>query len=100
MFGVFDGHAGPACAQTLKDRLFQYIAVALADPTMLNKLYENELKNPQELLEYLETSSMQDVSADLSKIHTESLLNFINDCLDMNSSDDSVSRYQININLE
>lgn len=90
LFGVFDGHAGPACAQTLKDRLFQYIAVALADPTMLNKLYENELKNPQELLEYLETSSMQDVSADLSKIHTESLLNFINDCLDMNSSDDSV----------
>ncbi|XP_068171977.1 pyruvate dehydrogenase [acetyl-transferring]-phosphatase 1, mitochondrial-like isoform X2 [Antennarius striatus] len=27
-FGVFDGHAGPACAHTVSQRLFYYIAVA------------------------------------------------------------------------
>ncbi|XP_078139891.1 pyruvate dehydrogenase [acetyl-transferring]-phosphatase 1, mitochondrial [Centroberyx gerrardi] len=28
LFGVFDGHAGPACAQAVSQRLFYYIAVA------------------------------------------------------------------------
>lgn len=28
LFGVFDGHAGPACAHTVSQRLFYYIAVA------------------------------------------------------------------------
>lgn len=89
LFGVFDGHAGCACAQALKNRLFQYIAVAMADPTILSKLYETELRNPQ-LLELLATSSKQEISPDLAKIHQESLLNFVNDCLDMHGVDDMV----------
>ncbi len=29
LFAVFDGHGGPACAQAVKERLFNYIAVSL-----------------------------------------------------------------------
>ncbi|OCT84557.1 pyruvate dehydrogenase [acetyl-transferring]-phosphatase 2, mitochondrial [Xenopus laevis] len=29
MFGIFDGHAGSACAQSVSERLFYYIAVSL-----------------------------------------------------------------------
>ncbi|KAJ8417774.1 hypothetical protein AAFF_G00226170 [Aldrovandia affinis] len=35
MFGVFDGHAGYACAQTVSERLLYYAAVALMSPTIL-----------------------------------------------------------------
>ncbi len=29
LFAVLDGHGGPACAQAVKERLFNYIAVSL-----------------------------------------------------------------------
>lgn len=40
MFGVFDGHAGQACAQVLAKRLFHYIAACLLSKEELNKLSE------------------------------------------------------------
>ncbi|KAM9859247.1 pyruvate dehydrogenase [acetyl-transferring]-phosphatase 1, mitochondrial-like [Aulostomus maculatus] len=38
LFGVFDGHAGPACAYAVSQRLFYYIAVAMLRLRMLAEL--------------------------------------------------------------
>jgi len=89
LFGVYDGHAGPACAQTLKERLFHYIAVAMADPSRLNELYGGEIKETS-LVENLATSSYPEISTDLAGIQRDSLQNFANDCLDTHSLDSTV----------
>ncbi|XP_030060326.1 pyruvate dehydrogenase [acetyl-transferring]-phosphatase 2, mitochondrial [Microcaecilia unicolor] len=38
LFGIFDGHAGHTCAQSLSERLFYYIAVSLMSQQMLEEL--------------------------------------------------------------
>ncbi|XP_015813824.3 pyruvate dehydrogenase [acetyl-transferring]-phosphatase 1, mitochondrial [Nothobranchius furzeri] len=38
LFGVFDGHAGSACAQVISQRLFYYITVAMLPLKMLQEL--------------------------------------------------------------
>uniref|UniRef100_A0A8C8R9U6 Pyruvate dehyrogenase phosphatase catalytic subunit 2 n=1 Tax=Pelusios castaneus TaxID=367368 RepID=A0A8C8R9U6_9SAUR len=38
MFGVFDGHAGYACAQSVSQRLFYYIAVSLMSQQTLEEI--------------------------------------------------------------
>uniref|UniRef100_UPI002540488C pyruvate dehydrogenase [acetyl-transferring]-phosphatase 2, mitochondrial n=1 Tax=Euleptes europaea TaxID=460621 RepID=UPI002540488C len=38
MFGVFDGHAGYACAQTVSERLFFYIAISLLPQQRLEEI--------------------------------------------------------------
>ncbi|XP_063294089.1 pyruvate dehydrogenase [acetyl-transferring]-phosphatase 2, mitochondrial [Pelobates fuscus] len=38
MFGVFDGHAGSACAQSISERLFYYIAVSLMSQETLEEI--------------------------------------------------------------
>ena len=43
LFGVFDGHAGCACAQAVTERLFDYIAVSLLTPDKLEE-YSHSLK--------------------------------------------------------
>lgn len=35
LFGVFDGHAGPACAQVASKRILRYLAASLTDPDIL-----------------------------------------------------------------
>lgn len=35
LFGVFDGHAGPACAQVASKRILRYLAASLTDPDTL-----------------------------------------------------------------
>jgi len=38
LFGVFDGHAGPACAHAISQRLFYYITVAMLPLRTLREL--------------------------------------------------------------
>lgn len=38
LFGVFDGHAGCACAQAISERLFYYIALMISPPQMIEKI--------------------------------------------------------------
>ena len=91
LFGVFDGHAGCACAQALKDRLFQYMAVSMADGSLLNKLYQGRENVAAQLIEYLPTTAKEDISPDLASIHWQSLFQFVNDSLDMRGIDTTVS---------
>lgn len=41
LFGVFDGHAGPACAQVASKRILRYLAASLTDPEELRNQMEN-----------------------------------------------------------
>jgi len=50
LFGVFDGHAGVACSQAISERLFNYIAVNLLSPTLLEQFCKR-MENPSEKLE-------------------------------------------------
>lgn len=46
LFGVFDGHAGPSCAQVICKRLMRYIASSLLSPDILKqKLAEGAQSN-------------------------------------------------------
>ncbi|KAM9302299.1 pyruvate dehydrogenase [acetyl-transferring]-phosphatase 2, mitochondrial [Gastrophryne carolinensis] len=38
LFGIFDGHAGSACAQSISERLFYYIAIALMPQATLEEI--------------------------------------------------------------
>lgn len=40
LFGVFDGHAGPSCAQIICKRLLRYIAASLIPPAVLKERIE------------------------------------------------------------
>lgn len=44
LFGVFDGHGGSACAQTVSERLLYYSAVAMMPKKSLEEL-ENGMQN-------------------------------------------------------
>ncbi|KAK6982712.1 pyruvate dehydrogenase [acetyl-transferring]-phosphatase 1 mitochondrial [Biomphalaria glabrata] len=90
LFGVFDGHAGCACAQTLKDRLFKYIAVALSDPDKLNQLYQGGQMAADDLVDYLSTALVDNVSPDLGHIHRQSLFQFVQDSQDMYCVDTNI----------
>ncbi|CAG5124116.1 unnamed protein product [Candidula unifasciata] len=90
LFGVYDGHSGCACAQALKDRLFQYIAISLADTYRLNQLYHGGMEVAEDLVEFLPTSTKDEVSPDLASIHWQSTLQFIQDSMDMYSLDTRV----------
>ncbi|XP_037027367.1 pyruvate dehydrogenase [acetyl-transferring]-phosphatase 1, mitochondrial [Bradysia coprophila] len=41
LFGVFDGHAGPACSQIIAKRLMRYIGVSLVPPDLLKRQLES-----------------------------------------------------------
>lgn len=46
LFGVFDGHAGPSCAQIICKRLMRYIAASIVPPNVLRqKLLEGAKSN-------------------------------------------------------
>ncbi|KAH9503496.1 Pyruvate dehyrogenase phosphatase catalytic subunit [Bulinus truncatus] len=100
LFGVFDGHGGCACAQTLKDRLFKYIAVALSDPHILNQLYQGGQVAADELLEYLSTTLVDNVDPDLGSIHRQSLFQFVQDSQDMYSIEESLKNAFLRLDLD
>lgn len=49
LFGVFDGHGGTANAQAVSERLFNYIAVNLLDPSLLAGFCERMTRSKEEL---------------------------------------------------
>lgn len=50
LFGVFDGHAGCACAQVVSERLFSYIAVMLSPLEVVEKIKKGKLDPCDDLL--------------------------------------------------
>lgn len=71
LFGVLDGHAGPACAEAVSQRLLDYIALALL-PT--NKL-EEFIKKPFSLIREHKYKCVQDTIEEVS-LDLRSLLKY------------------------
>lgn len=55
LFGVFDGHAGSACAQAVSERLFYYIALSLLPSKTLMEI-EAAVESERPVLPVLQTS--------------------------------------------
>ncbi|XP_003225395.1 pyruvate dehydrogenase [acetyl-transferring]-phosphatase 2, mitochondrial [Anolis carolinensis] len=53
MFGIFDGHAGYACAQAVSERLFSYIAVSLLSQKKLEEI-ESAMESMKPILPILQ----------------------------------------------
>jgi len=88
LFGVFDGHAGPACAQATSERLFQYIGLSLLPPHVLEGLlvesYSMEDDQMPRVVQWLggpddsHTRYFQEI---LAQTYSKSLLTFAEDLL-------------------
>lgn len=91
LFGVFDGHAGPACAQATSERLFQYIGLSLLPPHMLEELLVESLTLEDDqfprVVQWLggpddsHTRYFQEI---LAQTYSKSLLSFAEDLLKEN----------------
>lgn len=78
LVGIFDGHAGGACAQVISKRLYHYITACLLPYDHL-KMYLQSLKTdkPLELIEsYNDTVQFVE---DVREIYKRSFLNFLED---------------------
>ena len=77
LFCVLDGHGGPECAQTVSERLFDYIAVSLMSESELEDYY-NSLRDgpPQQLVQYYTFSNAYE-EISMRQIYRHSLQNFV-----------------------
>lgn len=72
LFGMFDGHAGCACAQVVSERLFSYIAVMLSSMDMLYKIKHEEVEACHDLV-YRFTHKDNYHSSDMLDMYKKSL---------------------------
>ena len=77
LFGVFDGHGGPWCSDTVGQRLFEYIAVSLYPPNDL----ETIMRKGRTM-----TTGNQNPSQSLSKLSSLLLRSYYNPYKDTRSS--------------
>ncbi|XP_041104729.1 pyruvate dehydrogenase phosphatase catalytic subunit 1 [Polyodon spathula] len=88
LFGVFDGHAGCACAQAVSERLFYYIAVSLLPHETLLEI-ENAVENGRALLPILQWHKHPNdyFSKEASKLYFNSLRTYWQELIDLNTGE-------------
>lgn len=79
--GIFDGHAGPACAQVTAKRLLRYIAASLIPPNVLREHIQSGVKSNTFLKSHNEKA---DFVAEIKAIYEKSFSEFTNDLLHEN----------------
>uniref|UniRef100_A0A671MER8 [Pyruvate dehydrogenase [acetyl-transferring]]-phosphatase 1, mitochondrial n=1 Tax=Sinocyclocheilus anshuiensis TaxID=1608454 RepID=A0A671MER8_9TELE len=84
LYGVFDGHAGCACAQALSERLFYYIAVSLLPHETLMDL-ENAVESGRPLHPILQWHKHRNdyFSKEASRLYFSSLRTYWQELLDL-----------------
>ncbi|XP_061584076.1 pyruvate dehydrogenase [acetyl-transferring]-phosphatase 1, mitochondrial-like [Cololabis saira] len=88
LFGVFDGHAGPACAHAVSQRIFYYITVAMLPVTALREL-EDAVEEDRAVPPLLEWHKHpQDHSYGDGAISFHSLRNYWQERLDDDKEDE------------
>jgi len=87
LFGVFDGHAGSACAQSVSERLFSYIALSLL-PTEQFEQYSQLMRseNPPQLLNKYRFRE-EYISDDLLHIYVQGLQRYVTETLSFSGDD-------------
>ncbi|KAL1265749.1 hypothetical protein QQF64_003776 [Cirrhinus molitorella] len=90
LFGVFDGHAGSACAQAVSERLFYYIAVSLLPLKTLIEI-EEAVESERPVLPVLQWHKHPNdyVSTDAGKLYFNSLRTYWQERIDLDEDDDS-----------
>lgn len=89
LFGIFDGHAGCACAQVLSERLFSYIAVMLSPIEVLENI-RHQKTDPCDDLIYRFTRKDYYLSSDMAGMYRTSLLKLSNELLTAPNDDCTV----------
>ncbi|KAF4107502.1 hypothetical protein G5714_011866 [Onychostoma macrolepis] len=92
LFGVFDGHAGSACAQAVSERLFYYIAVSLLPLRTLTEI-EEAVESERPILPVLQWHKHPNdyVSTDACKLYFNSLRTYWQERIDLHEDDDDDS---------
>jgi len=87
LFGVFDGHAGSACAQSVSERLFSYIAVSLLSTDQFEQ-YAQQMRseNPPQLVNKYRFREDY-VSEDLLHIYVQGLQRYVTETLSFSGDD-------------
>jgi pyruvate dehydrogenase phosphatase len=89
LFGMFDGHAGCACAQVVSERLFSYIAVMLSPFNILNKIKHEELDPCNDLM-YRFTHKDNYHSSEMLDLYKKSLRKLAVEVIDTSHDDCTV----------
>ncbi|XP_066534150.1 pyruvate dehydrogenase phosphatase catalytic subunit 1 [Hoplias malabaricus] len=86
LYGVFDGHAGCACAQALSERLFYYIAVSMLPHETLAEL-ENAVESGRALQPILQWHKHPNdyFSREASRLYFSSLRTYWQELLDLST---------------
>ncbi|XP_077982982.1 pyruvate dehydrogenase [acetyl-transferring]-phosphatase 1, mitochondrial-like [Glandiceps talaboti] len=92
LFGVFDGHAGHACAQAVKERLFEYIAVSLLQYDRLAEIHDAIVDRRQSLQLVKWYQNPNDYTTELMRErYRKSLFKFVSDSLQMNVEHEDIA---------
>ncbi|KAJ7395266.1 hypothetical protein BTVI_156926 [Pitangus sulphuratus] len=88
LLGVFDGHAGCACAQAVSERLFYYIAVSLLPHETLLEI-ENAVESGRALLPILQWHKHPNdyFNKEASKLYFNSLRTYWQELIDLNTGE-------------
>ncbi|XP_074865136.1 pyruvate dehydrogenase [acetyl-transferring]-phosphatase 2, mitochondrial [Carettochelys insculpta] len=83
MFGVFDGHAGYACAQSVSQRLFYYVAVSLMSQQTLEEI-EFAMEHMKPVLPILQWyKHPNDMDRDVTSLYLDHLRVYWQDLLNL-----------------
>lgn len=103
LFGVFDGHGGYQCSDTISQRLFDYIALNLLTTKQLEdrlKFKQTDPKKSNHPLWYAYQSTYSDMrSQKLKNLHKQSLLLYAEELLKERIMEESIGN-EIEYNIE
>ena len=90
LFGMFDGHAGCACAQVVSERIFGYIAVMLSSHDVLEKIKKGTISPCQDLLHRFSHTDWY-LSSEMENIYEKNLQKLALELLTAPNDDSSIS---------
>lgn len=91
LYAVYDGHGGSACAQAVSERLFEYIAVSLLPPALLEE-YSHSMRTEQPLPLLVQHRFRNDyISDDLLHTYRQSLQRYVVETLSFSGDDLSLT---------
>lgn len=77
LFGVFDGHSGPTCAQVISERLFNYISAEILPYNTLSSVYKKIESGETQLVKWLGGCNFPtSLNAD---VHHKSLVKYLHE---------------------